>query len=168
MAYFGVQWWSSWYPGAEPGGGGYIAQRMLSTRSERDSALATLWFTVAHYCVRPWPWIVVALCALVLYPDLENAREGYVLVMRETLPPGLLGLLFAAFLAAFMSTISTQLNWGTSYLVNDLYARFVRPDARRAAARPGVARGSRSRSPSSGSSSRRSSTRSPTPGACWS
>ena len=129
VAYFGVQWWSSWYPGAEPGGGGYIAQRMLSTRSERDSALATLWFTVAHYCVRPWPWIVVALCALVLYPDLENAREGYVLVMRETLPPGLLGLLFAAFLAAFMSTISTQLNWGTSYLVNDLYARFIRPDA---------------------------------------
>ena len=129
FAYFGVQWWSSWYPGAEPGGGGYVAQRMLATRSERDSALATLWFTVAHYCVRPWPWIVVALCALVLYPDLENAREGYVLVMRETLPPGLLGLLFAAFLAAFMSTISTQLNWGTSYLVNDLYARFVAPDA---------------------------------------
>ena len=129
VAYFGVQWWSSWYPGAEPGGGGYVAQRMLATRSERDSALATLWFTVAHYCVRPWPWILVALCALVLYPDLENAREGYVLVMRETLPPGLLGLLFAAFLAAFMSTISTQLNWGTSYLVNDLYARFIRPDA---------------------------------------
>lgn len=129
VAYFGVQWWSSWYPGAEPGGGGYVAQRMLSARTEADSVLATLWFTVAHYCVRPWPWILVALCALVLYPDLENAREGYVLVMRETLPPGLLGLLFAAFLAAFMSTISTQLNWGTSYLVNDLYARFVAPEA---------------------------------------
>lgn len=129
VAYFGVQWWSSWYPGQEPGGGGYVAQRMLSARSERDSVLSTLWFTVAHYCVRPWPWILVALCALVLYPDLENAREGYVLVMRETLPPGLLGLLFAAFLAAFMSTISTQLNWGTSYLVNDLYARFISPEA---------------------------------------
>jgi Na+/proline symporter len=98
---------------------------MLSARSERDSLLATLWFAVAHYCLRPWPWIVVALVALVLYPGLEDPREGYVLVMRETLPPGLLGLLFAAFLAAFMSTISTQLNWGTSYLVNDLYRRFL-------------------------------------------
>ncbi len=124
-AYVGVQWWASWYPGQEPGGGGYVAQRMLSTRCERDSLLATLWFAVAHYCLRPWPWIVVALCALVLYPGLDAPREGYVLVMRETLPPGLLGLLFAAFLAAFMSTISTQLNWGTSYLVNDLYRRFA-------------------------------------------
>ncbi|MDX1420639.1 MAG: sodium:solute symporter family protein, partial [Rubricoccaceae bacterium] len=129
VAFLGVQWWASWYPGAEPGGGGYVAQRMLSTRSERDSVLATLWFTVAHYAVRPWPWIIVALCALVLYPGLDDAREGYVLVMRETLPPGLLGLLFAAFLAAFMSTISTQLNWGTSYLVHDLYRRFVRRGA---------------------------------------
>src|SRR5690606_3732064 len=76
VAYFGVQWWASWYPGQEPGGGGYVAQRMLSARSERDSVLATLWFTVAHYCVRPWPWILVALCALVLYPGLENPREG--------------------------------------------------------------------------------------------
>lgn len=124
-AYVGVQWWASWYPGAEPGGGGYVAQRMLSTRSETDSLLATLWFTVAHYCVRPWPWILVALCALVMYPDLEAPGEGYVMVMREALPPGLLGLLFAAFLSAFMSTISTQLNWGTSYLVNDLYRRFL-------------------------------------------
>ena len=124
-AYVGVQWWASWYPGQEPGGGGYIAQRMLSARSERDSLLATLWFAIAHYCLRPWPWIIVALVALVLYPGLEDPREGYVLVMRETLPPGLLGLLFAAFLAAFMSTISTQLNWGTSYLVNDLYRRFA-------------------------------------------
>ena len=128
-AFLGVQWWASWYPGAEPGGGGYVAQRMLGTRSERDSVLATLWFTVAHYGVRPWPWIVVALCALVLFPGLPDAREGYVLVMRETLPPGLLGLLFAAFLAAFMSTISTQLNWGTSYLVHDLYRRFLNKDA---------------------------------------
>jgi Na+/proline symporter len=124
-AYVGVQWWASWYPGQEPGGGGYIAQRMLSARTERDSLLATLWFVVAHYCLRPWPWIIVALVALVLYPGIANPREGYVLVMRETLPPGLLGLLFAAFLAAFMSTISTQLNWGTSYLVNDLYRRFA-------------------------------------------
>lgn len=129
VAFLGVQWWASWYPGAEPGGGGYVAQRMLGTRSERDSVLATLWFTVAHYCVRPWPWIVVALCALVLFPGLADAREGYVIVMRETLPPGLLGLLFASFLAAFMSTISTQLNWGTSYLVHDLYRRFVKRDA---------------------------------------
>ena len=128
-AFVGVQWWASWYPGSEPGGGGYVAQRMLSTRSEKDSVLATLWFTVAHYCLRPWPWILVGLCAVVLYPGLEAPREGYVMVMKETLPPGLLGLLFAAFLAAFMSTISTQLNWGTSYLVNDLYARFVRRDA---------------------------------------
>ena len=123
-AYVGVQWWASWYPGAEPGGGGYVAQRMLATRSETDSVLAVLWFTVAHYCVRPWPWIVVGLAALVLYPGLENPGEGYVMVMRDALPAGLLGLLFAAFLAAFMSTISTQLNWGTSYLVNDLYRRF--------------------------------------------
>ncbi len=127
-AYMGVQWWASWYPGAEPGGGGYVAQRMLSARSERDSLLATLWFAVAHYCLRPWPWIIVALVALVLYPGLDDPREGYVLVMRETLPPGLLGLLFAAFLAAFMSTISTQLNWGTSYLVHDLYRRFLVKD----------------------------------------
>ena len=130
VAYFGVQWWASWYPGAEPGGGGYIAQRMLSARSEEDSVLAVLWFNVAHYCLRPWPWIIVGLAALVLYPELgsERAREGYVMVMRDTLPPGLLGLLFAAFLAAFMSTISTQLNWGTSYLVNDLYRRFITTD----------------------------------------
>ena len=127
-AFFGLQWYSSWYPGSEPGGGGYVAQRMLASRSEKDSVLATLWFTVAHYCVRPWPWIIVALVALVLYPDLEVSREGYVLVMRETLPPGILGLLFAAFLAAFMSTISTQLNWGASYLVNDGYRRFVARD----------------------------------------
>lgn len=127
-AYMGVQWWASWYPGAEPGGGGYVAQRMLSTRSETDSVLAVLWFAIAHYCLRPWPWILVGLAALVLYPGLENPGEGYVMVMRDALPSGLLGLLFAAFLAAFMSTISTQLNWGTSYLVNDLYRRFAVTD----------------------------------------
>ena len=127
-AYMGVQWWASWYPGAEPGGGGYIAQRMLSTRSETDSVLSVLWFAIAHYCLRPWPWILVGLAALVLYPGLENPGEGYVMVMRDALPSGLLGLLFASFLAAFMSTISTQLNWGTSYLVNDLYRRFLARD----------------------------------------
>ena len=100
-AYMGVQWWASWYPGAEPGGGGYVAQRMLSTRSETDSVLAVLWFAIAHYCLRPWPWILVGLAALVLYPGLENPGEGYVMVMRDALPSGLLGLLFAAFLAAF-------------------------------------------------------------------
>ncbi len=127
-AYLGVQWWASWYPGAEPGGGGYVAQRMLATRSETDSVLSVLWFAIAHYCLRPWPWILVGLAALVLYPGLENPGEGYVMVMRDALPSGLLGLLFAAFLAAFMSTISTQLNWGTSYLVNDLYRRFFATD----------------------------------------
>lgn len=127
-AYIGVQWWASWYPGAEPGGGGYIAQRMMSAKDERHALFSALWFNIAHYCVRPWPWILTALVALVLFPG-ENPRNAYVLVMRDTLPPGLLGLLFAAFLAAFMSTVSTQLNWGVSYLVNDFWRRFVRPNA---------------------------------------
>jgi Na+/proline symporter len=125
----GVQWWASWYPGAEPGGGGYIAQRMMSAKDEPNALFATLWYTIAHFCLRPWPWIIVALAALVLYPDLDEPRAGFVLVMRDVLPPGMLGLLFAAFLAAFMSTVSTQLNWGVSYLVNDFWARFIRPDA---------------------------------------
>ncbi|MEM1000617.1 MAG: sodium:solute symporter family protein [Bacteroidota bacterium] len=121
IAYIGMQWWASWYPGAEPGGGGYVAQRMLSTRSERDSIFATLFFQLAHYCLRPWPWIIVALCALVLYPDLPpDGGLAYVAAMKDYLPDGLRGLLLVAFLAAYMSTISTQLNWGTSYLVNDL------------------------------------------------
>ncbi|MDX1548752.1 MAG: sodium:solute symporter family protein [Rhodothermales bacterium] len=128
IAYIGVQWWSSWYPGAEPGGGGYVAQRMMSAKDEKNALFATLWFTIAHYCLRPWPWILVALASLVLYPDLTDAREGFVLAMRDVLPSGLLGLLVAAFLAAFMSTISTQLNWGVSYLVNDLWRRFVKTD----------------------------------------
>ncbi len=128
-AYAGVQWWASWYPGAEPGGGGYIAQRMMSAKDEPNALFATLWYTIAHFCLRPWPWIIVALASLVLYPDLDEPRAGFVLVMRDVLPPGLLGLLFAAFLAAFMSTVSTQLNWGVSYLVNDFWARFVQPDA---------------------------------------
>ena len=163
-AYLGVQWWASWYPGAEPGGGGYIAQRMLATRSEADSVFAMLWFTVAHYCVRPWPWIVVGLAALVLYPGLENPGEGYVLVMRDALPAGLLGLLFAAFLAAFMSTISTQLNWGTSYLVNDLYRRFMASGRGRSATTSSSRACSHSPSPSAGSWWRRSSSRSPARG----
>lgn len=128
LSFIGFQWWASWYPGAEPGGGGYVAQRMLSARSERDSVYATLFFQVAHYCLRPWPWIIVGLCALVLYPELGvDAKYGYVRAMRDFLPDGLRGLCLVAFLAAYMSTISTQLNWGASYLVNDLYQPFMRP-----------------------------------------
>jgi Na+/proline symporter len=129
LAYIGVQWWASWYPGAEPGGGGYVAQRIMSARSERDSLIATLWFAVAHYCLRPWPWILVGLASIVLYPDLVDKEAGYVMVMRDHLPAGWRGLLLAAFFAAYMSTISSQLNWGTSYLINDFYRRFVRPSA---------------------------------------
>lgn len=131
LAFVGVQWWASWYPGAEPGGGGYIAQRMMSAKDEKHSLFATLWFTVAHYCVRPWPWIIVGLCTLVLYPDLspESKRLGYVYAMRDHLPPGLKGMLVASFFAAYMSTIATQLNWGSSYVINDFYRRFVRPNA---------------------------------------
>lgn len=129
IAHIAVQWWSSWYPGNEPGGGGYIAQRMMSAKDERSSLLATLWFAVAHYALRPWPWIIVALASLVLYPDLEYPREGYIMAMRDHLPPGLLGFLVAAFLAAYMSTIATHLNWGSSYIINDLYKRFIKKDA---------------------------------------
>ncbi|ACF11641.1 Na+/solute symporter [Chlorobaculum parvum NCIB 8327] len=126
-----VQWWSSWYPGAEPGGGGYIAQRMMSAKDEKNSLLATLWFTIAHYCVRPWPWIVVGLASLVMFPHLPAGQkeDGFVYVMNAVLPAGLKGLLIAAFMAAYMSTLSTHLNWGTSYLINDLYKRFVKPEA---------------------------------------
>jgi Na+/proline symporter len=131
FAYVGVQWWASWYPGSEPGGGGYVAQRMLSAKDEKNAVFATLWFTIAHFCLRPWPWILVALASLLLYPELSagEEREGFVLAMRDLLPSGLRGLLFASFLAAFMSTISTQLNWGTSYLVNDVWRRFIQPQA---------------------------------------
>jgi Na+/proline symporter len=131
LAFVGVQWWASWYPGAEPGGGGYVAQRMMSARDERHAVFATLWFTIAHYCVRPWPWILVGLATLVLYPELgaDAKRLGYVYAMRDHLPAGLRGLLVAAFLAAYMSTVATQLNWGSSYVINDLYRRFVRPGA---------------------------------------
>jgi SSS family solute:Na+ symporter len=126
--YLGVNWWASWYPGAEPGGGGYIAQRIFSARTERDGVLATLWFNIAHYAVRPWPWILVALASTILYPGLDNPRQGYIMAVTDLLPPGLTGLVLAGFAAAYMSTISTQLNWGASYLVNDLYARFLRPE----------------------------------------
>ncbi|MFH0976679.1 MAG: sodium:solute symporter family protein [Spirochaetota bacterium] len=131
LAHIFVQWWASWYPGAEPGGGGYVAQRMMSSKDERHSLLATLWFTIAHYALRPWPWIIVALCSLVLYPDLppDAKKSGYVMAMKDFLPAGILGLLIAAFLAAYMSTISTHLNWGSSYILNDLYRRFIKPGA---------------------------------------
>lgn len=129
VAYLGIQWWSSWYPGAEPGGGGYIAQRMMSAKDEKHSVLATLWFQVAHYALRPWPWIIVALAALILYPDATDKGATYIMVVRDLLPSGLLGLLLAGFLAAYMSTISTQTVWGTSYIVNDLFRPFVKPNA---------------------------------------
>jgi Na+/proline symporter len=131
LAFVGVQWWASWYPGAEPGGGGYIAQRMMSAKDEKHSLFATLWFTIAHYCVRPWPWIIVGLATLVLYPDLGDADKklGFVYAMRDFLPTGLKGLLVAAFFAAYMSTIATQLNWGSSYIINDLYKRFIKPQS---------------------------------------
>jgi solute:Na+ symporter, SSS family len=129
LTYVCVQWWASWYPGQEPGGGGYVAQRMMSAKDERHSLFATLWFTIAHYCVRPWPWILVGLASMVLYPGIEDKEAGYVMVMRDHLPVGWRGLLLGAFFAAYMSTISTQLNWGTSYVVNDFYRRFVRTDA---------------------------------------
>jgi SSS family solute:Na+ symporter len=127
--FLGVSWWASWYPGAEPGGGGYVAQRIFSSKSERDGVLATLWFNLANYAVRPWPWILVALASTILYPNLENPREGYLRAVVDLVPAGLLGLVVASFAAAYMSTISTQLNWGASYLARDLYQRFLDPGA---------------------------------------
>lgn len=126
------QWWATWYPGAEPGGGGYVVQRMASCKDERHAVKATLLFQLAHYCVRPWPWILVAFAALVMHPELRTAADpgiGYPMLIRELAPAGLRGLLLVTFFAAFMSTISTQMNWGASYLVNDVYRRFVRKDA---------------------------------------
>jgi SSS family solute:Na+ symporter len=104
FAYLGVQWWASWYPGAEPGGGGYIAQRIMSAKDEKHSLLATLWFQIAHYAIRPWPWIIVALVALVLYPSEPDKGATFIMVIRDLLPSGLTGMLLAAFLAAYMST----------------------------------------------------------------
>ncbi|UCF38812.1 MAG: Na+:solute symporter [Acidobacteriota bacterium] len=178
FAYVGVQWWSAWYPGADPGGGGYVAQRMMSAKNETHSLLATLWFMIAHYTLRPWPWILVALAALVILPRMESPemiqaqnpqlyeqvveayenpalmKSGdaiyqseefklmyetyentvdpgvmYPKLMLNHLPIGLLGLLIAVFLAAYMSTLASQLNWGTSYLINDFYRRFISSDA---------------------------------------
>ena len=122
-----VQWWATWYPGAEPGGGGYVAQRIFCAKNEKHSLLATLWFNIAHYAVRPWPWILTALCSLVLYPDLVDKESGFIktIVDPNVFPIALRGIMIAAFAAAYMSTIGTQLNWGASYLVNDFYKRFL-------------------------------------------
>jgi Na+/proline symporter len=137
-----VQWWSSWYPGAEPGGGGYIAQRMLAAKDENHAIGATFFFNIMHYALRPWPWILVALASLVVYPDIasiasafpniEESKLGHDLAysaMLTKLPSGLLGVVLASLIAAYMSTISTQLNWGSSYIVFDFYKRQVNPDA---------------------------------------
>lgn len=137
-----VQWWSVWYPGSEPGGGGYIAQRMLSAKDEKNAVSATLLFNITHYALRPWPWIIIALASLVVYPDLASIREAFPNIsegkmgndlgysaMLLTLPKGLLGIVIASLIAAFMSTISTHLNWGSSYVAFDFYQRFVKPEA---------------------------------------
>ncbi|HEY0970346.1 MAG TPA: sodium:solute symporter family protein [Gemmatimonadales bacterium] len=137
-----VQWWSVWYPGAEPGGGSYIAQRMLAARSEKDALAGTLLFNVAHYALRPWPWILVGLASMLVFPTLDDIARAFPYVdqrlighdmaypaMLTFLPAGLLGLMVAGLLSAYVSTISTHLNWGTSYLVHDVYRRFIRSDA---------------------------------------
>jgi Na+/proline symporter len=137
-----IQWWSVWYPGAEPGGGSYIAQRMLAAKDEKNAMAATLWFNIAHYALRPWPWIIVALCSLLVFPELADIKTALPHVsddligndlaypaMLTLLPAGLLGLLVASLLSAYVSTMSTHLNWGCSYLVHDLYRRFLNPDA---------------------------------------
>ncbi len=137
-----VQWWASWYPGAEPGGGGYIAQRMLAAKDEKNAMGATLLFNIAHYALRPWPWIIIALCSIVVFPEIADIERAFPNIdksllnddlafpaMLSYLPTGLLGLVIAALIAAFMSTISTHLNWGSSYVVNDFYQRFVKPEA---------------------------------------
>lgn len=129
--YLGVSWWATWYPGAEPGGGGFVAQRMFSAKDEKNSLLATLWFSIAHYAIRPWPWILTALVSIVLYPDLKDKESGFVMTVVDpnVFPVAFRGLMIAAFAAAYMSTIATQLNWGTSYLVSDVYRRFMVPKA---------------------------------------
>jgi Na+/proline symporter len=137
-----VQWWSVWYPGAEPGGGGYIAQRMLAAKDEKNAIGATLLFNFAHYALRPWPWIIVALASMIIYPDLASIKSEFphidptylkddiaYPVMLSKLKPGWLGLVVASLIAAYMSTIGTHLNWGSSYIVNDFYKRFARPEA---------------------------------------
>lgn len=137
-----VQWWSVWYPGAEPGGGGYIVQRMLAAKNEKHATLASLLFNIVHYAVRPWPWIIIAFASLVLFPNIDSLAEAYpnlspefikddlaYAAMLSYLPAGLLGLVITSLVAAFMSTISTHLNWGSSYVVNDFYVRFIKPKA---------------------------------------
>jgi SSS family solute:Na+ symporter len=121
-----MQWWAAWYPGAEPGGGGYIAQRIFSARTERDGVLATLFFQVAHYALRPWPWIITGLATIILYPNLQDKEAGYVHAFVDLLPTPWRGFMLAGFAAAYMSTVGTQLNWGASYLVNDFYKRFLK------------------------------------------
>ncbi len=128
LIWIGMNWWAAWYPGAEPGGGGYIAQRMFSAKDERNAVGGTLLFNILMYAVRPWPWILVALVAMVVFPGLEDPETGYPLMMMEVLPVGWMGLLMVAFLSAFVSTISTQLNWGSSYVVNDFYKRFIKTE----------------------------------------
>ena len=128
MVYLSVQWWAAWYPGAEPGGGGYVAQRIFSARSERDGVLATLFFQIAHYALRPWPWIVTGLATVILYPTLEDKEAGYVQAFVDLLPTPWRGFMLAGFAAAYMSTVGTHLNWGASYLVNDFYKRFLKTD----------------------------------------
>ena len=125
FVFVAVNWWASWYPGAEPGGGGYVAQRIFCAKDEKHSLWATLWFNVAHYALRPWPWILTALAAVILYPDLPDPEVGYIRMATDYLPAAFRGLMLAAFLAAYMSTISTQLNWASSYFVNDFYRRFL-------------------------------------------
>lgn len=127
--FLAVQWWAAWYPGAEPGGGGYVAQRIFSAKTERDGVLATLFFQVAHYALRPWPWIVTGLATVILYPNLADRESGYVHAFVDLLPSPWRGFMLAGMAAAYMSTVGTQLNWGASYLVNDVYKRFLKRDA---------------------------------------
>ncbi len=139
---FAVQWWSTWYPGAEPGGGGYIAQRMLAAKNEKHATWATLFFNFAHYALRPWPWIIVGLASLVIFPSIQSINSTFPTLsksmqghdvayaaMMTYLPAGLIGIVLTSLIAAFMSTISTQLNWGSSYIVNDFYVRFLKPNS---------------------------------------
>src|SRR2546428_448331 len=128
VVHLAVQWWAFWYPGAEPGGGGYIAQRIFSAKDERNGLLSVLWFNLAHYALRPWPWILTALVAVVLYPNLAQPERGFMLVAIRQTPHALLGILLAGFMAAFMSTVATQLNWGSSYLIEDFYRRFLKKE----------------------------------------
>ena len=127
FVFLAVNWWASWYPGAEPGGGGYVAQRIFSAKNEKHGLLATLWFNIAHYALRPWPWILTALASLILYPQLADKESGYIKTLLDpnVFPTYLRGFMLAAFAAAYMSTIGTQLNWGASYVINDFYRRFI-------------------------------------------